>query len=143
MSAFTITATSSASFSLLTYRVSTMSPWSLVASLIPWESITGCGIPVNLSIYSQSFFQDSSDTGELLWVVFNYAACVPVLLLVGGFRYLSSHRFPTGQANKVIQPLPLLHSPREHYHYRSMGEGQSGDSYSAGQDSRSQVPICS
>src|SRR6266566_6951746 len=43
----------------------------------------------------------------------------------------------------MIQPLPFLLSPREHYYYRSMGEGQSGDSYSAGQDPRSQVSLCS
>ena len=100
MSASTITVTSSASSSLLTYRAPTMSPWSLVASLIPSESTTGCGIPVHSSIYSQTFSQDSNDTSELLWVVLNYATCVPVLLTVGGFRYLRSHRFPTGKANK-------------------------------------------
>jgi hypothetical protein len=51
-------------------------------------------------ICSDSLSQDTNDTGELLWVVLNYATCVPVLLLVGGFRYLCSHRFPTEQANK-------------------------------------------
>jgi len=35
--------------------------------------------------HSQTFFQDSSDARELLWVVMNYVTCVPVLLMVGGF----------------------------------------------------------
>jgi hypothetical protein len=43
----------------------------------------------------------------------------------------------------MIQPLPFLLTSREHYYYRSMGEGQSGDSYSEGQDPRSQVSLCS
>ena len=42
----------------------------------------------------------------------------------------------------MIQPLPFLLPPREHYYYRSMGEGQGGYSYSAGQDPRSQVSLC-
>ena len=37
---------------------------------------------------SRTFSQDSEDTWELLWVVLNYVTCIPVLLLVGGLRYL-------------------------------------------------------
>ena len=32
--------------------------------------------------------QDANDTLELLFVVLNYVTCVPVLLLVGGFRHV-------------------------------------------------------
>ena len=94
------------------------------------------------SIPSQTFLQDSNDTGELLWVVLNYATCVPVLLIVGAFRYLFFFPFLVGTLT-TGQSVPLPLYPREHHHHRGVGEGQSRNSYSAGQDSRSQVPLCS
>jgi riboflavin transporter FmnP len=34
----------------------------------------------------QSDFQDEPSTPELVMIIMNYVACVPVLLTVGGFR---------------------------------------------------------
>ena len=78
-----------------------MSPCLLVASLILSENTTRCGVPVHLSITPPTFSQDSSDTTELLWVVLNYVTCVPVLVIVGGFRYLRFCPFPRRQADKL------------------------------------------
>ena len=53
------------------------------------------------SITSLTFLQDSNDTGELLWVVLNYVTCVPVLLVVGAFRYFRILPFPRRHADSL------------------------------------------
>lgn len=66
---------------------------------------------------------------ELAWLVANYAACLPVIVAVGVFRYGLISR---GFIPNICQHLPLLLPSDQLYHCGGLGKRQSRNSYPSG-----------